>query len=256
MSRQRKVKNSLMQELKKTLHTLTRPKRLPKKTKSRKTTSTKTTTKTKAESSLELQKKLEQDLTRKMKQGMQKIKQEMEQELLGKLTSKKVKTTTNSDKEVSSDVKKTKVRTVSKGVTTGKSSTKTTKRKFKPETDCTLLKLLTLTESLERRVVVGYEVLDNSSQEIWGIDIHEGAKLARAKKILNTKVKSRKVGPERQYYLVHVTDDALYYSDEYAKAALERGRLTIRKYTPELADAIKSAYDSGYKNNSKLPKLG
>lgn len=58
---------------------------------------------------------------------------------------------------------------------------------------------------------------------------------------------SPSLGPERQYYLVHVTDDALYYSDEYAKAALERGRLTIRKYTPELADAIKSAYDSGYK---------
>ena len=249
MSRQRKVKKSLMQELKKTLHSLTRPKRLPKKTKSRKTTSTKTTTKTKAESSLELQKKLEQDLTRKMTQGMQKIKQEMEQELLKKFTSKRA--TTNSDEEVSSEEK---VRKFSKGAK--KSSTKTTKGKFKPETDCTLLKLLTLSESLERRVVVGYEVLDNSSQEIWGIDIHEGAKLGRAKKILNTKVKSRKVGPERQYYLVHVTDDALYYSDEYAKAALERGRLTIRKYTPELADAIKSAYDSGYKNNSKLPKLG
>lgn len=254
MSRQRKVKKSLMQELKKTLHTLTRPKRLPKKIKSRKTTSTKTTTKTKAESSLELQKKLEQDLTRKMTQSMQKIKQEMEQELLKKLTSKKA--TTNSDGEVSSDVKKTKVRKVSKGVTTRTSSANTTKRKFKPETDCTLLKLLTLSENLERKVVVGYEVLDNSSQEIWGIDIHEGAKLARAKKILNTKVKSRKVGPERQYYLVHVTDDALYYSDEYAKAVLVRGRLTIRKYTPELAEAIKSAYDSGYKNNSTLPKLG
>ena len=241
MSRQRKVKKSLMQELKKTIHTLTSPKRPPKKTKSRKTTSTKTMTKAKAESSLELQKKLEQDLTRKMTQGMQKIKKEMEQELLKKLTSKRA--TTNSDEEVSSEEK---VRKFSKGVTT-KSSTKTTKGKFKPETDCTLLKLLTLSESLERRVVVGYEVLDNSSQEIWGIDIHEGAKLGRAKKILNTKVKSRKVGSERQYYLVHVTDDALYYSDEYAKAALERGRLTIRKYTPELADAIKSAYDSGYK---------
>ncbi|MEV5026753.1 hypothetical protein [Paenibacillus sp. LPE1-1-1.1] len=252
MTRQRKVKKSLMQELKKTLHSLTRPKRLPKKTKSRKTTSTKTTTKSKAESSLELQKKLEQDLTRKMTKGMQKIKQEMEQELLEKLK----KATTNSDEEVSSEVKKTKVRKVPKGVTTGKLSSKTAKGRFKPETDCTLLKLLTLSESLERRVVVGYEVLDNSSQEIWGIDIHEGAKLGRAKKILNTKVKIRKVGPERQYYLVHVMDDALYYSDEYAKAAIERGRLTIRKYTPELADAIKSAYDSGYKNNSKLPKLG
>ncbi|WP_169089243.1 hypothetical protein [Paenibacillus sp. PL91] len=253
MSRQRKVKKSLMQKIKKTIHTLTKPKNQRKKTKSRKTTPTKTTTKTKDESSITLQKKLERDLTLKMSQDMQKIKIEMEQELLKKLTSKK--DTTNSDGDFSSELKKTKMKKVSKDVTTGKSSTKKTMGKFKPQTDCTLLKLLTLSESLERKVVVGYEVLDNSNQEIWGIDIHEGAKLGRAKKILNTKVKSRKVGSERQYYLVHVTDDTLYYSDEYAKEAIERGRLKIRKYTPELAYAIKSAYDSGYKNNSKLPKL-
>ncbi|MFC5649480.1 hypothetical protein ACFPYJ_10115 [Paenibacillus solisilvae] len=253
MAKQRKVKKTLIQKLKRTVHSLTKPKRAPrKKTASRKTAATKTAAKTDVKSTQELQ-KLEKELTRKMSESMQKIRLEMEQELLEKLTTQKTDTT-NNEEEVSPESKKSKVRNNTK---TGSKETKAARVKtlFRSNTDFTLLKVLTLSDSLDKKVVVGYEIVDNSSQEIWGIDIHEGARLGRSKKIVDTKVKSRKAGTERQYYLSHITDDALYYSDDYAKEALKRGKLTVRNYTPGLAEAIKFAFDLGYNNKSKLPNL-
>ena len=89
MAKQRKVNKTLIQKLKKAVHSLTKPKRAPrKKTTSRKNTSTKTAAKTDVKGTLELQ-KLENELTRKMSESMQKIRLEMEQELLEKLTISK-----------------------------------------------------------------------------------------------------------------------------------------------------------------------
>jgi hypothetical protein len=253
MAKQRKANKTLIQKLKKAVHSLTKPKRAPrKKTTSRKNTSTKTAAKTDVKGTLELQ-KLENELTRKMSESMQKIRLEMEQELLEKLTIPK-KDTTNTEKQISPDNKKSRVRKDTETRSKEKKSERV-KTLFRTNTDFTLLKVLTLSDSLGKKVVVGYEILDNSSQEIWGIDIHEGARLGRSKKIVDTKVKSRKAGTERQYYLSHITDDALYYSDQYAKEALKRGKLSVRNYTPGLAEAIKFAFDLGYNNNSKWPDL-
>lgn len=261
MARQRKANKSLIEELRKMLHSLTKPKRVPRKARKRKTVTDKkaASTASKTESSAQnMQKKLEWNLTRKMTKDMQKIKREVEQQLFEKLTSQKANA--SEGEEARSQGQKTKGRksgkltAEGKSPRTGESSVKTAKRVFKPKSDCTLLKLLTLSDRQERKVVVGYEVLDTSSQVIWGINIHEGARLARNMKIQDTKVRSRKVGNERQYYLVHVTNDALYYSDEYAKAVIERGKLTVVNYTIGLAEAIKSAYDAGYTNSSEWPE--
>ncbi|TVX98377.1 hypothetical protein [Paenibacillus cremeus] len=246
MARQ-KAKKTLLQQLMKTFHSLTAPSPVQKKTKRRKTKSTSTKKTDTVESSSvtvqDLHKKLDQELTQKLDESLKKIKIEMEQEILKKLT--------NTGKNDESDTNIKSNRSTAKKNT----SKKDTKIKFVPNSDCTLLKLLTLSDDLDHTVVVGYELLDNSTQEIWGVDINEGVRLARNKKILNTKVKSRKIGEERQYFLAHVTDEGLYYSDEYNKSVLKKGKMTVGKYTPGLATAVKYAYNSGFRNNSKLPKL-
>ncbi|RKN70095.1 hypothetical protein [Paenibacillus ginsengarvi] len=253
MAKQRR-QMSLLQKLKKTIHSLTKPKRPTKTNKRRKVTAPRKAMNNKSVDKSELEKKLEQDLAIKLSEGMEKMKQEIALELIGKLITEKARTSTDTEGH-SIDPSIKSVRKGTKHASKSRSSNKAIPNKNKPETDCTFLHILTLSNSVDKKVVVGYEILDNSSQENWGIDIHEGARLGRAKKILNTKVKSQKVGLERQYYLVHETNDLLYYSNGYEKSVLVRGKIKVVNYTSGLADAIKIAYDSGYTNNSKLPKF-
>ncbi|WP_274653418.1 hypothetical protein [Paenibacillus humicola] len=261
MPRQRKENKSLLEELRKTLHSLTKPKRAPRKARKRKTgTAGKTAGAASApDNARELQVKLEKNLARKMNQDMQKMKRDMEQRLLKKLSKE-----SGGRKKAETAGKKTNGRKTAEPAAGSKKSrfkkaapspSRTAVRVYRPESDCTLLKLLVLSDRHDRKVVVGYEVLDTSTQVIWGVDIHEGARLARNKKIRDTKARSRKAGSERQYYLVHTADDALYYSDAYAKAAIEEGKLTVVNYTAGLAEAVRNAYEAGYTNNSEWPGI-
>ncbi|NBD23030.1 hypothetical protein [Paenibacillus glycinis] len=235
MKRQRKVKKTLLQKLTKKIHSLTAPKRVPRKrNRTRKNGSPNTPRP--AAGSREWD-KLENELSRKMTADMQKMKQEMEQDLLQKLTTTIIKPDEGSS--TSSSYEGQKKRAVKK-------EPPKQSQKLSRSTYYSFLKVLVLSDLLGKKVVVGYEVLDNSSQEIWGIDIHEGASLCRAKRIVDTKLKSRKVDEERQYYLVHMKDETLYYSDEYAKEAIKRGKIAVSNHTADLAKAIKFAVELGY----------
>lgn len=252
MTRKTKKKKSILQEIRETIHSLTKPKRSSKKANRRKASTVKQL-KRNTESTLEFQENLEQKITKKMSDEMQKMKQQVQLELLEKL--KNQKTMLNNDNKGSVKEKK-KVVTVRKRVNDkSKILTNSDKGRYKPQTDCTFLKLLILSDSIKGEVVVGYEVLDNSSQEVWGIGIHEGTKLGRSRVILNTKVKSRTVESKRQYYLANETDGTLYFSENYKKPVLLNGKVTIANYTNGLADAIQQAYMAGYRSNSKIPKL-
>ncbi|MCR8630322.1 hypothetical protein [Paenibacillus radicis (ex Xue et al. 2023)] len=252
MARQSKKKKSILQEIRETIHLLTKPKRSTKKVTRRKAATPKQL-KDNTESTQELQEKLEQKLTKKMSEDMQKMKLQVKQELLEKLTKPKPILKNNKNDSVKKKKKEVTVRKKVNG--TGKIVTKQDKGTYKPLTDCTFLKLLILSDSVKGEVVVGYELLDNSSQEVWGIGIHEGTRLGRSKLILNTKVKSRQVESERQYYLANNKDDTLYFSENYKKPALLNGKVTIANYTNGLAEAIQQAYMAGYQSKSKIPKL-
>jgi hypothetical protein len=235
MKRQQKVKKTLLQKLRKKIHSLTAPKRAPRKrTKRRKTVNPSTSPA--AAGSKELH-QIENELSRKMTEDMQKMKQEMEQTLLKQLTTKAAKSDAASSKSSNPSRHDKKP--------ARKASPKQPERLVR-SADYSFLKVLFLSDEQEKKVVVGYEVIDTGSQEAWGIGVHEGARLCRAKKIADTKLKSRKVDQERQYYLVHPNDETLYYSDDYAKEALKRGRIAVSRYTAELAEAVQYAVELGY----------
>ncbi|WP_282942607.1 hypothetical protein [Paenibacillus sp. RC67] len=251
MARKSKKKKSLLQEIRETIHSLTKPKRISKKTIRRKAPPAKQLTHT-TESAQALQENLELKITKKMSEELQKMKQQMQLELLEKLENQKNIHNDNNE----SVKKKNKETAASKKVKDkNKILTHSNKGRYKPQTHCTFLKVLILSDSVKGEVVVGYEVLDHSSQEVWGIGIHEGTQLGRSKLILNTKVKSRTMESKRQYYLANETDDSLYFSESYRKSVLLNGKLTVAHYTNGLADAIQQAYMAGYKSNSKIPKL-
>ncbi|WP_028550193.1 hypothetical protein [Paenibacillus sp. UNC451MF] len=250
MARHSKKKKSLLEGLKETIHELTKPKKSPRKTKRR--TSNGKFAKSKTESMQELHESIEMRITKKVSDDMQKMKQQVEQELLEKLSFQKPE----KDVSNSTGMKEKKTSTASKKASSkGKIATDSDKGVYKPQTDCTFLKLLILSDNLKGEVVVGYEIRDNSSQVVWGIGIHEGTRLGRSKLIRNTKVKSRKVGSERQYYLANDENETLYFSEVYKKHALLNGKVTVANYTNGLADAVQQAYMAGYKSNSKMPKL-
>lgn len=242
MPRKRK-KKSILQGIRETIHSLTKPKRTRKKVKRRKAPTIKQVT----GSTQDPQENLEQKLTKKMSDELQRMKQQMQEELLEKLSQQNIKENRAAD-NVGKGIKKEPA---------GKKnhSANSDKREYKPQSDCSFLKTLILTDSRDAEVVVGYEVLDNNSQEVWGIGIHEGARLGRSKRILNTKVRSRTVDSERQYYLANEQDDTLYFSENYKKTALLNGKINVDKYTSGLIDAIKQAHKAGYRSNSKMPKM-
>jgi hypothetical protein len=242
MKRQRKVKKTLLQKLTKKIHSLTAPKRVPRKRNSKRKNVSPTPRS--AAGSRELD-KLENELSRKMTADMQKMKQEMEQDLLHKLTTTIIKSDESSSTSSSNEGQKKR---------TAKKEPPKQSKKLSRSTYYSFLKVLVLSDPLGKKVVVGYEVLDNSSQEIWGIDIHKGTSLCRAKKIVDTKLKSRKVDEERQYYLVHMKNETLYYSDDYAKEAIKRGKIAVNNYTADLAEAIKFAVELGYGSSKKKRK--
>ncbi|NOU94446.1 hypothetical protein GC093_14645 [Paenibacillus sp. LMG 31456] len=252
MAQKTKKKKSILQEIRATIHSLTKPKRSSKKANPRKASTAKKL-KRNTESTLEFQEKLEQKITKKMSDEMQKMKQQVQLELLEKL--KNQKTMLNNDNKGSVKEKKKEVTVRNRVNVKSKILTNSEKRRYIPQTDCTFLKLLILSDSVKGDVVVGYEVLDNSTQEVWGIGIHEGVKLGRSRVILNTKVKSRTVESKRQYYLANDSDDTLYFSEKYKKTVLLNGKVTSANYTDRLAEAIHQAYMAGYKSNSKTPKL-
>ncbi|WP_131018860.1 hypothetical protein [Paenibacillus thalictri] len=180
---------SILQGIRATIHSLTKPKRSSKKANRGKASSAKRVNRN-ISNAKELQENLEQKITKKISNDMQKMKQQMQQELLEKLTSQNTAHTNHGsekEKKIEAAIEK---RAGSKG---NKASTNLNKGIYNPQSDCTFLKLLILSDHVKGEVVVGYEVLDNSSQKIWGIGIHEGTRLGRSTKILNTKVKSRKV---------------------------------------------------------------
>ncbi|SFJ54326.1 hypothetical protein SAMN02799624_04925 [Paenibacillus sp. UNC496MF] len=234
MKRQRKVKKTLLQKLRKKIHSLTAPKRVPRK---RKRTLKAENPNSPNPVTKELN-KIENELSRKMTEDMKKIRQEMEQDLLQKLTTTIAKP--EEDTNLGSNSNPGQKKRAAKQAGPKRS------RKLSRSTDYSFLKVLFLSDNRGKKVVVGYEVLDNSSKEIWGIDIHEGTCLCRAKKIVDTKLKSRKVEQERQYYLVNTQDEKLYYTDDYAKEAMKRGKIAVNNYTAELAEAIKFAVELGY----------
>ncbi|MBO7747042.1 hypothetical protein I8J29_22840 [Paenibacillus sp. MWE-103] len=239
MKRQQKVKKTLLQKLRKKIHSLTAPKRAPRKRKR----SIKSLTPGSPNPVAKELNKLENELTRKMTQDMKKIRQEMEQDLLQKLT--KPVTTPDADTALSSKSKPAQKNGAAKQTASKRS------QKLSRSTTYSFLKVLVLSNNLGKKVVVGYEILDNSTQKTWGIDIHEGTSLCRAKKIVDTKLKSRKAEQERQYYLVNTHDEMLYYTDEYAKEAMRQGKIAVKNYTNDLAEAIKFAVEIGYGNSKR-----
>lgn len=250
----RNKKKSLLEEIKATIHFLTKPKKTSKRISRRRKPATAKRLNQETESLIGSQKDLEQKMTKKMSDEIQKMKREVQIELLEKL--KKHQATRNTERHVSEATSNKKKATVRKkpGDETKKPAS-LSQEKFKPQTDCTFIKLLVLSDSVKGEVVVGYEIQDNGSKEVWGIGIHEGTSLGRSKLIRNTKVKSRTQDSKRQYYLANDTDDTLYFSESYKKPAIAKGKITVPNYTDALADAIQQAYLAGYTNNSKLPKL-
>lgn len=248
-------KKSILEEIRETIHFLTRPKRkrAAATTKRRKTTAARRTKRAPERTpEQQLQDHLEQRIARKMTDEMQKMKQQMQQELLETLTPK---TAVHHDHDEAVKARK-KTALASKGTKGGRENSEAAAKKvFKPQADCTLLKSLILSDRLKGDVIVGYEVVDNSSQEVWGIGVYDGIRLGRAKRILDTKVKSRTVDSERQYYLAHKLDEALYFSESYKKPALSKGKVATAQYTDGLAEAIRQAFKAGYTSGSKLPKL-
>jgi len=114
-------------------------------------------------------------------------------------------------------------------------------------------KNLTITNSLGETFVIGYALKDKKTGVLWAFSIRESLALARKNKILDTKIRTRKINEERKAFLGHLEFADLYFEKNFLSPAIDKGNLFCKYYSDEFRQAIIYAFQIG--QIQKLPKF-